>query len=145
MPWGFAIWTTESRARYDGRKLRYPSDLTDDEWRLIEPLIPPAKRGGNKRMVDRRKGVNGLALTARSKPSSTRSALRLLAWIVEPSPGCSRPKPRNNGAKRSSAKWPPTLIRTLPGRALDQLHAKLTLQLGNPAAEMRDRSNAAAA
>ena len=27
---------------------RYPSDLTDQEWSLIEPLIPPAKRGGNR-------------------------------------------------------------------------------------------------
>jgi len=28
--------------RYDRSKLRYPSDLTDDEWGLVEPLIPPA-------------------------------------------------------------------------------------------------------
>jgi transposase len=26
--------------------LRYPSDMTDEEWALIEPLIPPAKRDG---------------------------------------------------------------------------------------------------
>jgi transposase len=54
------MWTTENRARYDRSKLRYPSDLTDDEWRLIEPLIPPAKRGGNKRTVNVREVVNGL-------------------------------------------------------------------------------------
>ena len=29
-------------------KLRYPSDLTDDEWGLVEPLIPPGKTGGGK-------------------------------------------------------------------------------------------------
>ncbi len=28
------MWTTESRGRYDRSKLRYPSDLTDDEWAL---------------------------------------------------------------------------------------------------------------
>ena len=39
------MWTTENRARYDRSKLRYPSDLTDDEWQLIEPLIPPGKPG----------------------------------------------------------------------------------------------------
>jgi len=33
----------------DPSKLRYPSDLTDDEWAIIGPLIPPAKRSGNKR------------------------------------------------------------------------------------------------
>ena len=40
--------------------LRYPSDLTDDEWALVEPLIPPAKRGGDKRTVIMREVVNGL-------------------------------------------------------------------------------------
>jgi len=43
------MWTTENRGRYDRRKLRYPSDLTDEEWKLVEPLIPPGKRGGGKR------------------------------------------------------------------------------------------------
>ena len=41
-------------------KLRYPSDLTDDEWSHIEPIIPPAKRGGRKRSVELREVVNGL-------------------------------------------------------------------------------------
>jgi transposase len=54
------MWTVENRARYDRSKLRYPSDLTDGEWALVEPLIPPAKRGGNKRTVDLREVVNGL-------------------------------------------------------------------------------------
>ena len=39
------MWTTQNRTRYDRRKLRYPSDLTDEEWSLVEPLIPPGKRG----------------------------------------------------------------------------------------------------
>ena len=54
------MWTTENRPRYDRDKLRYPSDLTDEEWLLIEPLIPPAKRGGRKREVVVREVVNGL-------------------------------------------------------------------------------------
>ena len=54
------MWTTENRRRYDRDRLRYPSDLTDAEWRLIEPLIPPAKRGGGKRTVDMREVVNGV-------------------------------------------------------------------------------------
>ncbi len=54
------MWTPENRSRYDRSKLRYPSDLTDEEWALIKPLIPPAKRGGNKRTVDVREVVNGL-------------------------------------------------------------------------------------
>jgi transposase len=54
------MWTTENRAKYDRSALRYPSDLTDTEWLLIAPLIPPAKRGGNKRTVDEREVVNGV-------------------------------------------------------------------------------------
>ena len=54
------MWTTNNRARYDRSFLRYPSDLTDDEWALVEPLIPPAKRGGDKRTVIMREVVNGL-------------------------------------------------------------------------------------
>src|SRR5258708_39763176 len=54
------MWTKENRGRYDRSRLRYPSDLTDEEWALVEPLIAPAKRGGNKRTVDVREGVNGL-------------------------------------------------------------------------------------
>ena len=45
---------------YGHDKLRYPSDLTDEEWCLIEPLIPPAKHGGRKREVVVREVVNGV-------------------------------------------------------------------------------------
>ena len=54
------MWTAENRARYNRDKLRYPSDLTDEEWSHIEPLIPPAKRGGGKRRVNMREIVNGI-------------------------------------------------------------------------------------
>jgi len=54
------MWTVENRGRYDRSRLRYPSDLTDAEWALVEPLIPAAKRGGNKRTVDVREVVNGV-------------------------------------------------------------------------------------
>jgi transposase len=32
----------------------YPSDLTDAEWTLLEPLIPPEKPGGRPREVEMR-------------------------------------------------------------------------------------------
>ena len=54
------MWTKENRARYDRSGLRYESDLTDEEWAEIAPLIPPAKPGGNKRTVNLREVVNGL-------------------------------------------------------------------------------------
>jgi hypothetical protein len=54
------MWTSRNRGRYDRSKLRYPSDVTDEEWELIVPLIPPGKSGGGKRTVITREVVNGL-------------------------------------------------------------------------------------
>jgi hypothetical protein len=39
------MWMKPNRSHYDRSKLRYPRDLTDEEWRLIAP----GKRGGRKR------------------------------------------------------------------------------------------------
>ena len=54
------MWTAENRPRYNRDKLRYPSDLTNEEWALVEPLIAPGKRGGGKRTVVMRSVVDGL-------------------------------------------------------------------------------------
>jgi transposase len=44
----------------------YPSDLTDAEWLILEPLIPPAKPGGRPRTVNIREIVNGIYYVLRS-------------------------------------------------------------------------------
>jgi transposase len=54
------MWTDETRLRHDRSGLRYTHDLTDEEWAEVGPLIPPARRGGNKRTVNIREIVNGL-------------------------------------------------------------------------------------
>jgi len=54
------MWKPEHRRAAERRGLRYPSDLTDAEWALVEPLIPPAKRGGRKRTVDLREVLNAI-------------------------------------------------------------------------------------
>lgn len=54
------MWKPEHRRAASRRGLRYPSDLTDAEWGLIAPLIPPAKRGGRKRTVDVREVLNAI-------------------------------------------------------------------------------------
>ena len=45
------MWKTEHRNAANRTGLRYPSDLTDEEWALVAPLIPPARHGGRKRSV----------------------------------------------------------------------------------------------
>jgi transposase len=54
------MWTRQNRGRYDRSHLRYDSDLSDEEWAEIGPLVPPARPGGNKRSVDIREVVNGV-------------------------------------------------------------------------------------
>src|SRR5215813_13019931 len=48
------MWTKKNRRRYERRGLRYESDLTDEEYGLIEPFLPP------ERSISRRSLVNGI-------------------------------------------------------------------------------------
>ena len=54
------MWKPEHRRAADRRGLRYPSDLTDDEWALVAPQIPPARRGGRPRDVNLREVLNAI-------------------------------------------------------------------------------------
>jgi putative transposase len=38
----------------------YPSDLTDEQWAILKPLLPPPRPGGRPRKVDLREVVNAL-------------------------------------------------------------------------------------
>jgi putative transposase len=44
----------------------YSSDLKDDEWALLEPLIPLAKTGGRKRTANMREVLNGIFYVLKS-------------------------------------------------------------------------------
>ena len=44
----------------------YASDLSDQEWAILEPLIPQAKPGGRPRSVDMRQILNGIFYMLRS-------------------------------------------------------------------------------
>jgi len=44
----------------------YASDLSDAEWAILEPLIPPAKAGGRPRSVNMRQILNGIFYVLRS-------------------------------------------------------------------------------
>ena len=42
------------------KRLSYPSDLTEKEWAILAPLIPPAKPGGHPRTTDIREVINAI-------------------------------------------------------------------------------------
>ncbi len=54
------MWRPEHRRAADRRGLRYPSDLSDAEWALVQPLISPARRGGRPRKVNVREVLNAI-------------------------------------------------------------------------------------
>lgn len=54
------MWRVENRKRYNRDQLRYPSDVTEEEWAEVASLIPPARRGGRKRTVNIQAVFNGL-------------------------------------------------------------------------------------
>jgi hypothetical protein len=87
---GPPMWTCENRSKYNRDKLHYPSDLTDEEWSHVAPLIPSGKRDGRKRKVDVREFVNGIMVCAEhglsvalcsQRPSTQEHALRLFRFV----------------------------------------------------------------
>jgi transposase len=104
------MWTEENRGRYERKGQRYPSDLTDEEWALVEAHLPPARR------TDRREILNAIlyvlstgcqwrALPKDLLPKSTvhelfhRVALR---WDADAHPWC--PLRRNPQAVRQGGR-----------------------------------------
>ena len=60
------MWTQQHRETYRRVGGRYPSDLTDDEWELLAPLIPAAKPGGRPRQTDMRAAMNAILYLLRT-------------------------------------------------------------------------------
>lgn len=56
----------EMQLATDRKRKVYPSDLTDKQWTLIEPYIPPEKWGGRTRSTDMREVINGILYLVRS-------------------------------------------------------------------------------
>lgn len=72
-------WTGIARHEHSREGLRYPSDMTNGEWALLEPFIPPARHGGRPRTTDMREVVNALLYIA-----SAGCAWRLLPKCFPP-------------------------------------------------------------
>ena len=47
-------------------RMAYATDLTDEQWAIVEPLIPPAKPGGRRREVSMREVVNAIIYVNRT-------------------------------------------------------------------------------
>ena len=54
------MWTKANRARYNRDQLRYPGDVTEEEWGQLAALIPPArvKSSGSCKGLGSRRGTS---------------------------------------------------------------------------------------
>ena len=59
-------WTKTNRKHYQRKSKRYPSDVTDEEWAVISPLLPGPNRLGLTREVDLREVWNAIGYLAAS-------------------------------------------------------------------------------
>ena len=49
---GAGMWTAENRGNYERSAARYPSDVTDEEWALIEPHLPPERNRSRREILN---------------------------------------------------------------------------------------------
>jgi transposase len=54
------MWTAENRAIYERTTARYPSDVTDEEWALVESHLPPPKKARRHPPPERREILNAI-------------------------------------------------------------------------------------
>jgi putative transposase len=57
-------WDASSRHQHRRESVRYPSDMTDREWAVIAPLLPPPKSGGRPGGTDLRAVMNAILYIA---------------------------------------------------------------------------------
>ena len=58
------VWTVITRCEHTRRYARYPRDLTDNEWGVVVPFVPPGRGGGRPRTTDMREVLNAILYLA---------------------------------------------------------------------------------
>ena len=87
------MWTPTPRREHSRDHLRYGSDLTDAEWEIIAPFLPPPSKTGTRLILS----------------SSTRPAARYCLAVLPPPTATSLPPAACLGAAprvaASSRQW----------------------------------------
>lgn len=60
------MWKNDQAGRYTQKRQPYPSDVTDEEWAHLEPLLPAKKAEGRPQEIARREIVNAIVYVLRS-------------------------------------------------------------------------------
>src|SRR5256885_10728513 len=103
------MWKPEHRRAADRHGSRYPSDLSDSEWALIEAAIPPAKRGGRRREVNVREVLSDLLCALDGLP---------VAGVAEGSAAEEHPRILISCCGIGTAPWSPSITCSTSRRAI---------------------------
>ena len=82
------MWTPTTRREHSRDHLRYGSDLTDAEWEIIAPFLPPPRRTGRPRRWPMREVVNAIFYVLRAGcpwrmlPDSFAPVSTVYRWFV---------------------------------------------------------------
>lgn len=83
---------------------RYPSDLTDKQWTLLEPLLPAPNTAGRYEKHPRREVVNAIFYVVRTGCSWRQLPLDFPPKVSRSSDGQYRARPTSGGALRCTGK-----------------------------------------
>src|SRR5215204_1723876 len=91
------MWTPATRRRHSREHLRYASDVSDEEWALLEPHLPAPCLTGRPRAWPMREIVNAIFYVLRSAAADSLRlvpavARRLRSGAAEPPSGHARPR-----------------------------------------------------
>jgi hypothetical protein len=75
------MWSASNRKRYDRSRLRYPSDLTDEEWAYVAPAIPRQPGGAATGATSSRTHGNRPRDTRRTRHHQCDNKKRLMAPV----------------------------------------------------------------
>ena len=136
------MWTPTTRKQHSRKSSRYQTDVTDEEWRVIEPHLPSPNSTGRPRAWPMREIINGIFYVMRSgcpwrllpidfPPWST-----VYRWFAAWRDGCvfekinhalvmadreragreASPRPRSSTARASRRPRPAALVAMTPAR-----------------------------
>ena len=76
------MWTTITRKQHSRTSARYVTDLTDEDWSVIEPYIPAERERGRPRSWPAREIVNGIFILRASGGMFLASASERFAAVA---------------------------------------------------------------
>jgi putative transposase len=70
------MWTPTTRRQHSRKSLRYETDLTDEEWAIIEPFLPASPARGRPHKWNMREIVNAIFYVLRGVVA------QLVSWSI---------------------------------------------------------------